>query len=167
MDFIVNHKKAIKITGVIIVSVLITLTIIKIAISLPVNLHKTDLSKASQSTIDKAADQMTITIADMPSDIDEETEVFLSNQLANILRQKYGSKSIDYTAKVRAVAGYTTTGGVEIYVDVPEANETYVSTVNLENHIGSFSCAPPDQQMSPDSQCEDLLSPDINIFPNG
>ena len=166
MEFVANHRKGIMVTGVIILSVIITLSIVKLIQIWPVNLAKTDLSKASQSTIDKAANQVTIDIKNLPDQVDDETKAMLDNLLAYILRQKYGAKSVNFTASVRAVAGYNATG-LGVYVDVPEANETYVGTINLKNHVGSFSCAPDGQQMSPNSNCEDMLVPDVNIFPNG
>ena len=167
MEFIVTHKKMLTAIVVVLVAAIGVLGIVKLNNNIPVNLKKTDLSKASQSTINKAADQLSIDITGLPDDVDEQTKDYLDNQLAYLLRQKYGAKSTDYTATVRTVAGYDGYGGVSVYVDVPEANETYLGSINIKNHLGSFSCAPQDQQMSPDSRCEELVVPDTNNFPNG
>jgi len=168
IDILARYKRLIVIVSVIITLTIIGFIIYKIIYNLPVNTNTTDLSKASQHTIDKAASELTIDIKKMPASVDDQTKAYLDNQLAFILRQKYGAKASDYTATVRQVVGYNEVDALSLYVDVPQANETYSAYINLDNHNGTFVCAPQEQQMDPDtSVCVDSSAGDENAFPNG
>lgn len=168
LDIIIRHKRLIAVIGGIVVAGLIALGVMKYIQSLPVNLDDTDLSDTSQNTKDKAAAQMSIEIKKLPASVDDETKTYLENQLAFILRQKYGAESNSYTATVRQVIGYNEANALRLYVDVPEANETYLGYINVNNHNGTFICASQDQQMDPSSsKCVDMSAGDENNFPNG
>jgi len=165
---ILSHKKLLIIVGVLFVAALGALGYMQYHKSQPINLKTTNLRNASSEDRSKAAAQLTITINHMPSAIDETTAKYLKNQLAFILRQKYGPDAEKLTATVRQDLGYDAAGGYSMYVDVPGENETYVAYVNITNHNGSFSCAPQAQQMDPNtSHCYNLPSVDDNAFPNG
>jgi len=165
---ILSHKKLLIIVGVLFVAGLGALGYMQYHKSQPINLKTTNLRNASSEDRAKAAAQLTITINHMPSAIDETTAKYLKNQLAFILRQKYGPDAEKLTATVRQDLGYDDAGGYSMYVDVPGENETYVAYVNITNHNGSFSCAPQAQQMDPNtSHCYNLPSVDDNAFPNG
>lgn len=163
-----RHKKIVAIVGIIIALAIVVAAIVKIIDSRPVNLDKADLSKTSQRVKDKAAAQMTIEITKLPASVDGETKAYLENQLAFILRQKYGQESNSYTATVRQVIGYNEAKALRLYVDVPEANETYLGYINVKNQNGTFICATQDQQINPEtSKCVDMSAGDENNFPNG
>ena len=165
---ILSHKKLLIIVGVLFFAGLGALGYMQYHKSQPINLKTTNLRNASSEDRAKAAAQLTITINHMPSAIDETTAKYLKNQLAFILRQKYGPDAEKLTATVRQDLGYDDAGGYSMYVDVPGENETYVAYVNITNHNGSFSCAPQAQQMDPNtSHCYNLPSVDDNAFPNG
>ena len=134
----------------------------------PIDLAHTDLHNANTDTKERAANQMSTPISNLPSYVDNQTKKFLENQLAYILRQKYGSKSTTYTASVRTSNAWLEDKDTPIYVDVPAANETYILLISLENHSGSFSCAPQDNQLNPEtSNCEAAVGIDDVNFPNG
>lgn len=165
---ILGNKKLLIVIGVLIVAIIGAFGVMQYLNNRPINLTTTNLRDASSEERAKAAAQLTITINHMPSAIDETTAKYLKNQLAFILRQKYGPDAEKLTATVRQDLGYDEAGGYSMYVDVPDKNETYVAYVNIANHNGSFSCAPQDQQMDPDnSHCYNIPSVDDNAFPNG
>ena len=165
---LLKNKKLLIAIGVLIVIVIGVFGVVQYLKNQPVDLKTTDLRDASSEERAKAAAQLTITIKHMPSAIDETTAKYLENQLAFILRQKYGPDAEKLTASVRQDLGYDDAGGYSMYVDVPDKNETYAAYVNISNHNGSFSCAPQDQQMDPDtSHCYNIPSVDDNAFPNG
>lgn len=165
---LLKNKKLLIAIGVLIVIVIGVFGAVQYLKNQPVDLKTTDLRDASSEERAKAAAQLTITIKHMPSAIDETTAKYLENQLAFILRQKYGPDAEKLTASVRQDLGYDDAGGYSMYVDVPDKNETYAAYVNISNHNGSFSCAPQDQQMDPDtSHCYNIPSVDDNAFPNG
>jgi len=165
---ILSNKKLLIVIGVLIVIAIGAIGVAQYFKNQPVNLKTTNLRDASSEDRAKAAAQLTITINRMPSAIDETTAKYLENQLAFILRQKYGPDAEKLTATVRQDLGYDDAGGYSMYVDVPEKDETYAAYVNISNHNGSFSCAPQDQQMDPDnSHCYNIPSVDDNAFPNG
>lgn len=165
---ILSHKKLLIAIGVLLIMAIGALGFMQYRNNQPIDLKKTDLRDASSEERAKAATQMTVTINHMPSAIDETTAKYLENQLAFILRQKYGPDAEKLTATVRQDLGYDDAGGYSMYVDVPDENETYVAYINISNHNGSFSCAPQAQQMDPDnSHCYNLPSVDDNAFPNG
>lgn len=165
---ILGNKKLLIVIGMLIVVTLGALGVMQYLKNQPVNLKTTNLRDANSEERAKAAAQMTITINHMPGAIDETTAKYLKNQLAFILRQKYGPDAEKLTATVRQDLGYDDAGGYSMYVDVPDENETYTAYVNISNHNGSFSCAPQSQQMDPDnSHCYNLPSVDDNAFPNG
>ena len=165
---LLKNKKLLIAMGVLIVIVIGVFGAVQYLKNQPVDLKTTDLRDASSEERAKAAAQLTITIKHMPSAIDETTAKYLENQLAFILRQKYGPDAEKLTASVRQDLGYDDAGGYSMYVDVPDKNETYAAYVNISNHNGSFSCAPQDQQMDPDtSHCYNIPSVDDNAFPNG
>lgn len=167
-DILARHKRSIAIISVIITLSIIGLIIYKIVDAMPVNLEKADLSDASLDKKEKAAAQMTITIDKLPASVDDETKAYLENQLAFILRQKHGAEATRYTATVRQVIGYNDAMALSLYVDVPEANETYFGYINVTNKNGSFVCAPQDQQIDPStSECTDVYAGDETNFPNG
>jgi hypothetical protein len=163
-----KHKKLVIAIGVLLVICVALLGFVQYRNNQPINLTTTDLRTASSEERAKAAAQMSIPIKHMPSAIDETTAKYLENQLAFILRQKYGPEAEKLTASVRQDLGYDDAGGYSMYVDVPGKDETYVAYVNISNQNGSFSCAPQDQQMDPDnSHCYNIPSVDDNAFPNG
>lgn len=165
---LLKNKKLLIAIGVLIVIVIGVFGAVQYLKNQPVDLKTADLRDASSEERAKAAAQLTITIKHMPSAIDETTAKYLENQLAFILRQKYGPDAEKLTASVRQDLGYDDAGGYSMYVDVPDKNETYAAYVNISNHNGSFSCAPQDQQMDPDtSHCYNIPSVDDNAFPNG
>ena len=165
---LLKNKKLLIAIGVLIVIVIGVFGVVQYLKNQPVDLKTTDLRDASSEERAKAAAQLTITIKHMPSAIDETTAKYRENQLAFILRQKYGPDAEKLTASVRQDLGYDDAGGYSMYVDVPDKNETYAAYVNISNHNGSFSCAPQDQQMDPDtSHCYNIPSVDDNAFPNG
>ena len=165
---LLKNKKLLIAIGVLIVIVIGVFGVVQYLKNQPVDLKTTDLRGASSEERAKAAAQLTITIKHMPSAIDETTAKYLENQLAFILRQKYGPDAEKLTASVRQDLGYDDAGGYSMYVDVPDKNETYAAYVNISNHNGSFSCAPQDQQMDPDtSHCYNITSVDDNALPNG
>lgn len=165
---ILGNKKLLISIGILVIIALGALGITQYIKNQPINLETTNLRDASSEDRAKAAAQLTITINHMPSAIDETTAKYLKNQLAFILRQKYGPDAENLSASVRQDLGYDDAGGYSMYVDVPGKNETYTAYVNITNHNGSFSCAPQDQQMDPDnSHCYNIPSVDDNAFPNG
>lgn len=165
---ILGRKKLLIVIGAVFVVALGTLGYMQYRKNQPINLKTTNLRSASSEERAKAAAQLTITINHIPNAIDETTAKYLKNQLAFILRQKYGPDAEKLTATVRQDLGYDEAGGYSMYVDVPGENETYIAYVNITNHNGSFSCAPQAQQMDPDtSHCYNLPSVDDNAFPNG
>ena len=170
-DFLANilqHKKLLIVVGTLVVIALAALGVKQYLNNRPVDLKNADLRNASAEERAKAAAQLSIHIDRMPTAIDETTAKYLENQLAFILRQKYGPEAEKLTATVRQSLGYDDAGGYSMYVDVPDKNETYIAYVNVSNHNGSFSCAPQNQQMDPDtSNCYNLPSVDDNAFPNG
>jgi hypothetical protein len=170
-DFFANilqHKKLLIIISTLVAVALALLGFMQYRNNQPVDLKSTDLRNASAEERAKAAAQMSIHIDRMPSAIDDTTAKYLENQLAFILRQKYGPEAEKLTATVRQSVGYDDAGGYSMYVDIPNKNETYLAYVNVSNHNGSFSCAPQDQQMDPDtSHCYNIPSIDDNAFPNG
>jgi len=168
LEKLLSNKKLLIVMGILVVVALGALGVMQYFKNQPVNLKTTDLRDASSEERAKAAAQLTITIKHMPNAIDETTAKYLENQLAFILRQKYGPDAEKLTATVRQDIGYDDAGGYSMYVDVPDKNETYAAYVNISNHNGSFSCAPQDQQMDPDtSHCYNIPSVDDNAFPNG
>jgi len=165
---ILRHKKLLIGVGVLLVIAIGALGFVQYRNSQPIDLKTTNLRDASSEDRAKAAAQMSITIKHMPSAIDETTAKYLENQLAFILRQKYGPNADKFTATVRQDLGYDDTGGYSMYVDVPDIDQTYTAYVNIANQSGSFICAPQAQQMDPDnSHCYNLPSVDDNAFPNG
>jgi len=135
----------------------------------PIDLKNTNLAEASSDVQEQAAKQMTIDIKGMPSMLDSQTIQYMDNQLAYILRQKYGPSATSLTANVRQVLGFVDgANGLQLYVDVPGENETYLAYINIQNQVGTFVCAPQDQQMNPStSNCITLPSTDESSFPNG
>jgi len=135
----------------------------------PIDLKNTNLAEASSDVQEQAAKQMTIDIKGMPSILDSQTIQYMDNQLAYILRQKYGPSATSLTANVRQVLGFVDgANGLQLYVDVPGKNETYLAYINIQNQVGTFVCAPQDQQMNPStSNCFTLPSTDESSFPNG
>jgi len=165
---LLRNKKLLIAIGVLVIITLGALGVVQYLKNQPINLKTTNLRDASSEERAKAAAQLSITIKYMPSAIDETTAKYLENQLAFILRQKYGPDAQKLTAAVRQDLGYDDAGGYSMYVDIPEKDETYAAYVNISNHNGSFSCAPQDQQMDPDnSHCYNPPSVDDNAFPNG
>ena len=68
----------------------------------PVDLSS-DLSKVDDATAKKAAEQLTISIKNLPPTIDSTTQSSIKQNLAYLLRQKYGQSSTQLTASARQV----------------------------------------------------------------
>lgn len=168
LSLFARNKRAVIVVLVLLVAVIISFGIAEYVKNKPVNLEKTNLIDASSSVRQKAADQLSVPIKQMPEIIDEEATKSLENQLAYVLRQKYGPAADSMSATVRQAIGYDDAGGFNMLVDVPDKNETYLAHVNLRNGLGSFVCADQAQQMDPDtSNCFTLTTIDDNSFPNG
>lgn len=168
MTNILRYKKTLIVIGALVVVAIVLLVIVQFRSNQPVNLKTTNLRTASSDVRAKAAAQMMTPIKNMPSAVDGATKKFLENQLAFILRQKYGPDATSLTATVRQTLGYDAAGGYSMYVDVPGENETYVAYLNMTNHNGTVVCAPQAQQMDPtNSHCFDIPAIDDNVFPNG
>lgn len=165
---IVRYKRVLIVVGVVLLAGCIAAGVVSYRSSQPLKLKDTNLKTASSDVRQKAADQMSIPIKNMPAVIDQPTTKYMENQLAFILRQKYGPAATSLTAVVRQAIGYDAAGGYSMYVDIPGENETYIGYVNLQNSIGTFVCAPQDQQMDPSkSHCFSIPAVDDNNFPNG
>lgn len=168
MDYISRHKRFVFVVGCSIVFIGLIISLIWYFNHQPIPLKTTNLANVSDSEKNKAVEQMRTPIKNMPNAIDTTTADYLENQLAYILRQKYGTEADSLSGVVRLVLGSDTAGGYSMYVDIPAKNETYLAYVNLANHIGSFACAPQSQQMNPTtSRCYNIPSVDTNNFPNG
>ena len=166
-DFFNQHRRVVLVVG----SLLFVLIMIGLVAwwraATPVNLA-TNLSNASDATKQKAAEQMTVPISNLPAIVDATEKQYIENQLAYILRQKYGNETTSLTAVVRQAVGYDAAGNYLMYVDVPAKNESYSVLLNLQNNNASISCAPQDQQMNPStSKCVDIAGVDNYSFPNG
>lgn len=168
ISLISRYKRLLIVIAVLLVAVCVALGVMWYRNSQPIQLKSTNLSHASNAVRQKAAEQMMTPIKNMPSAIDQSTTKSLENQLAFILRQKYGSSATSLTATVRQVIGYDDAGGYSMYVDVPGENETYLAYINMQNQLGTFVCAPQAQQMDPTtSHCFSIPAVDDNNFPNG
>lgn len=168
MNVIVRNKRLLIVIATLFVVACVALGVMWYQKSQPIALKKTNLSDASSDVRQKAAEQMMTPISNMPAAVDEPTAKYLENQLAFILRQKYGSTAASLTATVRQAVGFDDAGGYSMYVDVPGENETYLAYVNIQNQIGTLVCAEQAQQMDPaTSHCFTLPSIDDNSFPNG
>lgn len=163
-----RYKRPLFVVGLLLVVACVVLGILQYRNNQPLNLKETNLSTASSDVRQKAADQMSTPIKNMPGAIDETTGKYLEGQLAFILRQKYGPAAASLTATVRQTVGYDDAGGYSMYVDVPGENETYLAYANLQNHNGTLVCAEQAQQMDPaTSHCFTIPAVDDNNFPNG
>jgi uncharacterized glyoxalase superfamily protein PhnB len=135
----------------------------------PVSLSD-DLSHATADARRQAASQMTVTIKNMPSAVDADIAGSIQNQLAVLLRYKYGRTAARITAVVRQSMGYDSSGRYSMYIDVPDENETYVVYADMQTQTTSIQCAPQHQQIDPDwSHCTDPPTVDIanRLFPEG
>ena len=165
---ILRYKKLLIGVAIVLLISCVAIGVILYRNSQPVKLKEINLRTASSDVRQKAADQMMTPIKNMPGAINQPTTKYLENQLAFILRQKYGSAATSLTATVSQTIGYDDAGGYSMYVDIPGENETYVGYVNIQNQIGTFVCAPQDQQMDPaTSHCFNIPAVDDNNFPNG
>lgn len=185
LGFIMQHRRLFIVIGVLCIIGIITIIVISsikshstdtkktdhttVTTTKPIDLKNTNLAEASSDVQEQAAKQMTIDIKGMPSMLDNQTIQYMDNQLAYILRQKYGPSATSLTANVRQVLGFVDgANGLQLYVDVPGENETYLAYINIQNQVGTFVCAPQDQQMNPStSNCVTLPSTDESSFPNG
>ena len=132
----------------------------------PVDLSS-DLSKVDDATAKKAAEQLTISIKNLPPTIDSTTQSSIKQNLAYLLRQKYGQSSTQLTASARQV-GEWGENSYRLYIDIPQKHETYLVDINTDNDMFSITCAPTEKQMNASTHtCTNLPAVDNYNFPNG
>lgn len=165
-----DHQRRNRIYAVIVAFCVLSVSLVAYQVYLavkPVDLSA-NLSKVDSATAKKAAEQLTIPIANMPLTIEPSVQQKIEQYLAYMLRQKYGSSASHLTATARQINGWNGDNTYRLYVDIQEKHETYAVDINTINNTFSITCAPNDKQMGgSDHTCTDLPGVDEYNFPNG